>query len=229
VRIYKRTLTDGEVSDLASSASARWRLDDGSGSSATDSIGRSSGILTNNPTWTTGKLGGALALNGSNQFVSVSNNSFDLNIGAGDFSISLWMQRSDSAVTNKRLIYKGASSDNEIGYALSGSNTALGMSICNGVTRISTWCTIPTLNQWHHMVFTVDRASGKIISYVNGVYQASTDISSFSGGDISNSTNLLIGALPGGSLAWPGKADDVRIYKRVLSANEVVQLYSATP
>jgi hypothetical protein len=230
VRIYKRALTPGEAADLASSASACWRLDENGGSSAADSIGRSSGILQNNPAWTTGKLGGALALDGISQFVSVSSNSSDLNIGAGDFSVSLWMQRSDNAATNKRLLYKGASSPSEIGYALSGGNTSLGLVLCNGMNRIMLWNSIPSLNQWHHMVFTVDRAGGKARTYLNGIYQAEVDISAYNGADISNARDLLIGAaISDGTLAWPGKVDEVRIYKRVLSADEVLRLYSATP
>ena len=227
VRIYKRVLSSGEIAYLAADASAWWTFDDGSGSAAADCVGRSTGMLQNNPAWTTGKFGGALELNGINQFVSVSNNSSDLNIGTGDFSISLWMQRSDSAVTNKRLLYKGASADTEIGYALSGSNTTLCLMLCNGVTRLYTNCSIPSLNQWHHFVFTFNRVSGKVKSYVDGVYQTTPlDISAYNGVDISNTRDLLIGAASAGGLAWPGKIDDVRIFKRVLSADEVVLLYS---
>ena len=230
VRIYKRVLMPEEIADLASGGSACWRFDDGSGSAATDSLGRSPGILQNSPTWTTGKLGGALTLNGVNQFVSVSNNSSDLNIGTGDFSILLWMQRSDSAVTNKRLLYKGASADTEIGYALFGSNTGLGLLLSNGVNRLGFTCSIPSLNQWYHFVFTIDRTSGKAKSYLNGVYQSEIDISSYNGVNITNARDLLIGAASsGGYLAWPGKVDDVHIYKRALSADEVLRLYSATP
>ena len=153
-----------------------------------------------------------------------------MNIGTGDFSISLWMQRSNDAATNKRLLCKGATSDSDIGYGLAGSNTALYLQICNGVSRISTACSIPSLNQWHHIVFTIDRSSGKAKSYLNGVYQAESDISAYNGGDISNAQNLLIGAASSaGWLAWLGKVDDVHIYKRVLSADEILQLYSATP
>ena len=230
VRIYKRVLDPGEVADFASGTSTHWRFDDGSGSTATDSIGRSPGTLVNSPSWVTGKLGGALTLNGANQYVSVSTNSSDLNIGAGDFSISLWMQRS-SDVTGKRLLYKGASANDQIGYALMGpSSNALRLILCNGVTRLTTDCPIPNLNQWYHAVFTVDRTSGKATSYLNGVYQAHTDISAYNGADITNTKNLLIGAADStGWLAWPGKVDDVRAYKRVLTANEARQLYSATP
>jgi hypothetical protein len=230
IRIYKRVLTSGEIAASASSASACWRLDDGSGTAVTDCIGRSPGILQNSPAWTTGKLGGALALNGINQFVLVNSNPSDLNIGTGDLSVSLWMQRSNDAVINKRLLYKGASAINEIGYAVSGSNTALTLLISNGVTRILTSCSIPSLDQWHHFVFTVDRASGKAKLYMNGIYQTELDISAYSVGDISNSLALSIGAAgSGGYLAWPGKVDDVRIYKRVLAADEVTQLYLAAP
>ncbi len=234
VRIYKRVLTPGEIADPdsgPSSASTHWRFNDGAGSVATDSVGRCNGMLQNNPTWTTGKIGGALTLNGSNQFVSVSNNSSDLNIGTGDFSISLWMQRgNDSSGLNRRLIYKGANLNSEIGSAIFGTNTAIGLVLGNGLTRYSTTCTIPSLNQWHHFACTVDRTSGQAKIYMNGIYQTAMDISALSGVDISNTRDLLIGAAANdGTLAWPGKVDDVRIYKRALSADEVLRLYSAAP
>ena len=230
IRIYGRILAASEIAYLVADASAYWKLDDGAGYGASDCIGRSAGVLQNNPTWITGKFGCALELNGINQFVSVSNNSSDLNIGTGDFSISLWMQRNDDPAGNKRLLYKGASSATDIGYCIAGSNTYLQLLISNGVTRLPLTCTIPSLNQWHHYVFTINRSSGKVKSYLNGGYQSSTDVGAFSGVDISNTADLLIGAANNsGWLAWPGEVDDVRIYKRVLSAEEVVQLFSATP
>jgi hypothetical protein len=226
VRIYKRVLTPGEIGDFSSSASACWKLD----GDATDSIGRSSGALTGSPSFTTGILDDALMLTGSNQFVDVSANASDLDIGTGDYSIALWMQRSSDPLTTKRLIGKGAGSDTDKGFALSGSNTSLGFVLCNGTARITTAFTIPSLDVWHHVVFTVDRANGKVKTYLNGSYQTESDISAFAAGvDFISVRDFLIGANnTSNPLAWPGKVDDVRIYKRVLTADEVYQLRSAT-
>lgn len=114
-------------------------------------------------------------------------------------------------------------------YTIDGS-TVLYMLLSNGVTRLSTSCVIPSLNQWHHVVYTIDRAGGKAKLYMDGIYQTQMDISGYNGVNISNTRDLLIGAeSSSGSLAWPGKVDDVRIYKRVLSADEVARLFSATP
>ena len=221
--------TNINVTTTANTPQSWWKMDEASGSNANDSSGNCDGTLLNSPAWTIGRIGGGLTLNGNNQLVSVPNDA-SLNIGTGDFSISLWMQRSDNTAT-KRLLYKGASAADEIGYALAGSNTWLSLLISNGVTRVTAaGCSIPSLNQWHHVAFTVDRTSGKVTSYLNGVYQSQVDINGFSGGDISSTVDLLIGAASStGWLAWPGKIDDVRIYKRVLSADEVLRLYSATP
>ncbi|MCF6175145.1 MAG: right-handed parallel beta-helix repeat-containing protein [Victivallaceae bacterium] len=228
VKIYKRTLTQGEITELASSASALWRFDDGSGTSAVDSIGRSSGSLQNNPTWTTGEIGGALQLNGTDQYVSVANNSSDLNIGTEDFSISMWFQRSDSTVTNSRLLYKGASSNTDTGYAISGSNTSLGFVLSNGSSRKMAWATIPTLDQWHHLVVIATR-DVNIQIYVNGELKDTVDISTWDVSDISNIKDVLIGAAGTNSLCWPGKVDDLRVYKRALTDDEITKLYVATP
>ena len=221
--------TNINVAMLPNDAQNRWKMDETSGNTAYDNSGNCNGTLLNNPALTIGRIGGGLSLNGINQFAVVANDA-TLNIGTGDFSISLWMQRSDNAMTNKRLLYKGASATTEIGYALTGSNTELDLVLCNGVNRIYAGCSIPSLNQWHHIVFTVNRVSGKVMSYLNGVSQASTDISAYNGVDITNTRDLLIGAASSaGYLAWPGAVDDVRIYKRVLSSEEVTQLHSATP
>jgi len=227
--LYTANTTNINVATASSAAQSYWKTDETVGAVANDSNGNCDGTLQNSPAWATGRIGGGLILTGTNQFVSVTNDA-SLNISTGDFSASLWFQRSNNAVTNNRLLYKGASDTTEIGYAVSGSNTALMLLLSNGVTRITTTCAIPSLDQWHHFAFTVNRSSGKAKLYMNGVYQTELNISAYSGGDISNTRDLLIGAAnSSGWLAWPGKVDDIRIYKRVLSADEVVRLYSATP
>ena len=51
-----------------------WKFDEGSGTVAYDSSGNGNdGNLTNGPTWTTGKIGGALSFDGVDDFVDVSN------------------------------------------------------------------------------------------------------------------------------------------------------------
>ena len=48
-----------------------WKFDEGSGTVAYDSSGNDlDGTTNGNPPWVSGKIGGALSFNGSNQYVS---------------------------------------------------------------------------------------------------------------------------------------------------------------
>src|SRR3990167_7744794 len=50
---------------------SHWKMDETTGTTATDSVGTNNGTLTNGPTWTTGKLNNALSFDGSNDYVSM--------------------------------------------------------------------------------------------------------------------------------------------------------------
>ena len=73
-------LTDGLVS--------YWKLDDGSGSVATDSAGSNNGTITG-ATWTTGKIGGALNFNGDDYVDTESPFQSTLR---GSFTIAFWVK-----------------------------------------------------------------------------------------------------------------------------------------
>ncbi len=53
---------------------AHWKLDDGAGTTAIDSSGNgNNGVLTGNPQWAVGKLGGALDFDGNGDYVDCGN------------------------------------------------------------------------------------------------------------------------------------------------------------
>lgn len=76
------------------------------------------------------------------------------------------------------------------------------------------------VNTWYHVVYTVDSLNNTFV-YLNGqlVDQRSTASA------LPATNNLGVGATPAGSSAFQGAVDDVRIYNRVLDANEVNTLY----
>src|SRR3989344_5954676 len=69
-----------------------WNFDEGTGTTAQGSSGNNNtGILTNGPTWTTGKIGQALNFDGVDDYVDVANESnFDFE-RTDSFSISAWV------------------------------------------------------------------------------------------------------------------------------------------
>ena len=63
-----------------------WKLDDGADTTAVDSSGNGNdGTLVNGPVWTAGTLNGALAFDGSNDYVSLPNTVLD---GASDVTVA---------------------------------------------------------------------------------------------------------------------------------------------
>jgi hypothetical protein len=88
---------------------------------------------------------------------------------------------------------------------------------------------VPPLNTWCQVVFTLDD-SGDANFYLNG-----TSVPGYGPAPISPPMEFCIGAATGndcgpaetpGVYVWNGLIDDVRVYNRVLSSNEVQELYA---
>ena len=79
-----------------------------------------------------------------------------------------------------------------------------------------------TINTWYH-VAAVFGSSGMIM-YINGGQQTDTDADT--GGMTNTSPSFVIGSLRVGTWPFNGKIDDVRVYNRVLSADEIRLLYN---
>lgn len=84
---------------------------------------------------------------------------------------------------------------------------------------------------WHHFVGIVDRGSGFASMYTDGVFSGQVNISSR--GSFEKNIGMQIGATettsPGSSRRFKGGVDDLRIYNRALSTEEVMKLYQLVP
>jgi len=93
-----------------------------------------------------------------------------------------------------------------------------------GQVRLATTADI-VAGQWAHVVVTWNR-SGNIILYINGIERDSADMSAKSFTS-KTATVKQIGRTGDGTEArhWDGAIDEVRIYNRALSADEVMEQY----
>jgi hypothetical protein len=91
VRVYNRALSATEVTSLYDMGKVKldtrpgedvleeglagyWKLDENTGTSATDASGNgSTGTLTNGPTWSTGKIGSAVTFDGTDDYIEMGN------------------------------------------------------------------------------------------------------------------------------------------------------------
>jgi hypothetical protein len=84
---------------------------------------------------------------------------------------------------------------------------------------------LPSVNTWYHIALT--RSSTALKFYVNGSLLDSRPTSSASASYTGTTVNAVIGSR-GGSQYFNGAIDDVRIYDRVISDQEVADLYDCS-
>lgn len=139
-----------------------WNFDETSGTTASDSSGSNiTGTLQNNPTWTTGKIGGALRFDGLNDYVITSAPAIT---ATDNWTIAAWINPANInqygvVLHNGKEI--GSTGD---GYSLGISNGAASgtgavlTGIANGLAAMHSGYTFPSANAWYHVVML--RSSG---------------------------------------------------------------------
>ncbi|MHC4561075.1 MAG: LamG-like jellyroll fold domain-containing protein, partial [Planctomycetota bacterium] len=200
-----------------------WMLDETAGLTARDSSGnRSDGTLTlMNPAqdWVTGKIGGALDFDGSNDYVDCGNDaSLDI---TDEITLSTWIKMSSRPARNhwSDVLWK------EGVYALyltgqEDTETVLSAYFVLNTGTIDTWkdadILLP-LNNWIHVVVTFDGTDAK--GYVNGVLNLTKNKA---GTIVTDTGSLTIGRSD--DEYFEGYVDDVRLYNRALSPDEIAEL-----
>jgi len=150
------------------------------------------------------------------------------------FTTSCWVLLEDTtkpcAVLSKRSAFGGFeySLDNHFrnkeyfnfdNWIENGTNTIYGIDPLNASASIN-------LNNWQHLVFIADGTNLKV--YVNGVLQTGTDLK-VSGTVFSNTDKPLVIGNGGGygrNYYFQGAIDDIKMYNRVLNADEIKALYA---
>ncbi len=212
-----------------------WKLDDGTGTNATDSSGNANTLaMTGSPSWVTGNIGpSALDFSGSGQYLSVADPAsgvLDFVDGA-DFTISGWFNR-DTAAADHTIVAKKNDQTTNAGYVVwidnNGSTDYLSAEISDGTDTYSAIGTTDlSATGWHHFSVVWDDATGLYI-YLDGKLDGSTTSSTASINSLANANAFRIGAESDAGVPFDGKIDDVKLYGKTLSADQVLTLYETT-
>ena len=198
-----------------------WGLNEGSGNTAYDASGNGNdGTLTNDPHWTKGKEGKALQFDGTNDYVNCGNDA-GLNIGTHDYSVTAWVKTSEAA--NLRIVSKY----NPFNLYVD-TNGRFELQLYDGTWLINGQESSSSINdnKWHHVVWVLDR-DGNSTFYIDGTQDGTpVDASSFKDTDLSFSDYLYIGVREPTFAPFDGNIDEVKIYNRALSAEEVRYHYN---
>ncbi|MFN7714408.1 MAG: LamG-like jellyroll fold domain-containing protein, partial [Pseudanabaenaceae cyanobacterium] len=192
-----------------------------------DTNGTKNSTAANGVTYTGGRFGNkAAVLDGNSSYIDIPQSVLD------NFSISAWIKTTDTS-NNGNFWWEGKGIvdgdvngiSNDFGLALLGNKAAFGMGDPNNNTDI-TIRSQTTINDgnWHHLAVTRNRTSGAISLYVDGIQEATIVGPT---GDITAPPRLRIGGLQNGSNFLAATIDEVQIYDRALSAQEVIALNRA--
>jgi chitodextrinase len=205
-----------------------WNFDEGSGTTAADYSGNGNTGTITGATWTTGKVGkGALDFNGVSDYINAGTGS-SLTL-TGDMAVSAWVNINDIRLYDTIISYAGAVG-NPVQYAFELCQRKVSFRQGNkSCASDNQGNTILNTGQWYHIAAVRTGSSGNwsVALYVNGaldkVISLTLDPST------SNLSPVRIGSnISGGSNYFDGSLDDVRIYNRALSTQEVLDIYNDT-
>jgi hypothetical protein len=208
---------------------AWYKLDDGSGSSATDSSGNGhTGTLVNSPQWTSGIVGGALQFDGSSNYVTVPSSP---DVGGGSFTLTAWINTTNSGVDQK---FIDKWNDNSGNFQFSfqvfhDQHLWLSIRQTSGVEAIASGTTTISPNRWYHAAAVADAVAKTMTIYVNGVAETLQANPGWDGTVQSVAMEMNIGRKCSVFDYFKGRIDDARVYNRVLSQAEVQALVAAAP
>jgi hypothetical protein len=201
---------------------AHYRFDETSGTSAADATGNNApATLRGGASFAAGRQNNAVELSGTDEYVSLPAN---IASSYGAFSLSVWVRLNTSdgwarvfdfgTGTTRYLFFTPRTPDNQARFAISTAGAG-GEQRLNGAP-LST-------GSWHHVVVTLTGDTG--VLYVNGAQVAQNASLSLAPADLGNTSANWLGRSQ--FTADPylnGRIDNLRMYSRVLSLQEVQAL-----
>jgi len=225
LRVYNRALSPKEIRDLynwAPGPVGHWKMDEKTGTTAydTSSYGNNGtlGAGGSAPSWISGKYGGALSFDGTDDFVSVADpgtSTLDL---PGAWTLSAWVNVNSSESDYAHIVSKRDSETN-YGFRANSSGSAWSCYFYNAAWK-GAWSKGSVKNdEWHHMTCTYD-GSDIITIYEDGV-----EIGSGSAGAApsTNDDAFLIGAYGNLNEEMDGDIDDVRVYNYARTPSQIIK------
>jgi hypothetical protein len=190
-----------------------WLFDEDEGEIANDSSGNgNNGTLTNRPRWDDGKFGSALEFDGAADIIQLPDMGHSETV-----TIEVWL-KAYSFPQYAGLVSAPTSDPGMVHFKLR-SSRAVSVDKRDNANSLDS----PPINpeEWVHALFTCDTIKDEVRLYVNGEL-IGTDVPGPTPVDM---TGLMIGREKGDRY-FHGVLDEVRIYNRVLSEDEINQNFN---
>jgi hypothetical protein len=195
-----------------------------------DSVGGNTAMLTD-ISFANGKTGQAFSFNGTSSSIKIIPHSNALDVGAGaGFTVTAWIKPSEVDGLYPILEWNnGYEWGVHLYICKDGGPGSLYGNIVERVHlshQVYSSVAPVTTDVFHHVALTYDKASGAAKIYCNGTVVGETNVGSFSP---QTSYNLFLGRRPSDeSSLFAGLMDEISIYNRALSDDEINSLAEAT-
>lgn len=207
---------------------AWWSLDETSGTTSLDlALFNNAGTQVNGPLPVAGKVLGGLQFDGINDYIQVPDH-YELNLGTDNFSIDAWVKVQANESTGQLTIVNKIQFPLNRGYSLYLSNGEVRLILSASSYMFYVSSVHVADGDWHHIAVTVDRTDPNGIKfYKDGIMLSSSDPTT-NPGTITAISPLRIGTLSFtvGDM-FKGLLDEIELFNRVLTSQEVNSIYSA--
>gem|GEM_PF-6572336 len=189
------------------------------------------GQLAGSPGLMDGRLGSALRFDGVS--TGISRPDFpQLNLAREDFTVALWLRTAWDEAGGKTILACGQGTGRYAGVIFQYR------CLDSGHGRFETYLARtgeagyilsrghpPRINDglWHHLALSVAR-DGEAITYVDGIPVHRLDISAWREEPLAARGGIFVGQVPGVKPAFAFELDELRVYARPLSSDEILQL-----
>ncbi len=239
VRLYSRAIADHEVKGLytafTSELQAQYNLDEGMGTIAGDSSGNGNhGRINGGAKWTTGRYGGGLRFDGTNDYVSIPRSDHD------EVSVCAWFKKNGNDKARNDAVFGGYRNNSNVqlreGFDVrfaSGSPNTLDFVLMtqdgggNRTQRVTRSNLGNSVGSWYHVTGTYNKTTGKQRLYVNGqLVSTQTHPAGNTIVPLTKYPDIRIGYSRVNAGYFKGVIDDARIYNRALTDQEVLGVYT---
>lgn len=200
----------------------RWKLDEGSGTTAFDCTSKKHDGTITGAQWFTGKVGPG-ALRFSADVLDVGNpQDFQL---TGSMTLTAWIRIDPASGSSGRIVSKSSMADRGWDFNIEGGN--LEFKVATAATSFYELTTPIDTGQWRHVAAVyVSGASSSMRLFIDG--QEKVSLGPVTATQRGTPHNVQIGAMPAETCCrFDGDIDDVRIYGRALSTMEVQTVFAA--
>jgi hypothetical protein len=201
----------GQKDQVTKGLVAYWSMRN-SGTTVFDEWGTSTAVSTNGGTFAKAVVGNGITLDGTNDYIVVSGISSTTKV----FTFSCWAKSSQANTTYKYLM---DIESGRVNFQWFGSSNGF-MGVFNGTINVP-MADAPNDGLWHHIAFSA--AVNDIILYVDGARVGNTVL--YAGVNIGGQIAIGSRYTAGTTEFFQGSLDEVRLYNRALTADEIKQLY----